>query len=140
MAEIHPQLLRDCLVLGRFPLCHLLLMRDASYPWLILVPDRENVSEIFQLEESDLQQLARESAALAAMLSERFQAHKMNIAALGNQVAQLHVHHVVRYRHDPAWPAPIWGKVPPKPYSPEGLAAVLARLKEPPLEGLQWEL
>ncbi len=116
MAEIHQQLQQDCLVIGRFPLCHLLLMKDANYPWFILVPDRDNVSEIFQLSPQEQQQLMSESSRLAEVLAERFQADKINIAALGNLVPQLHVHHVVRYRSDAAWPAPIWGAVPAKPY------------------------
>ncbi len=116
MAEIHQQLQQDCLVIGRFPLCHLLLMKDANYPWFILVPDRDDVSEIFQLSPQEQQQLMSESSRLAEVLAERFQADKINIAALGNVVPQLHIHHVVRYRSDVAWPAPIWGAVPAKPY------------------------
>ena len=129
MAELHPQLQKDCLLLGRFPLCRLLLMHDANYPWFILVPDREAVSEIFQLSEEDQIQLLRESALLSVVLVERFHADKLNIAALGNVVPQLHVHHVARYRQDPAWPAPVWGRVPNRPYTPEGLSAVLDTLR-----------
>lgn len=127
---LHPQLQADCLVIGRFPLCHLLLMRDANYPWFILVPDRTGIAEIYQLNAADQRQLIRESSWLAAALAEVFQADKLNIAALGNVVPQLHVHHVVRYRTDAAWPAPIWGRLPLKPYSEETLAAVIARLKQ----------
>ena len=140
MAEIHPQLRRDCLVVGRFPLCFLLLMRDANYPWLILVPDREGVSEIFQLSDADQILLARESARLAAALAESFRADKMNVAALGNLVPQLHIHHVVRYRDDPAWPAPVWGKVPPKPYSDEALGEVVEKLKGVHLQDFEWRI
>lgn len=116
MAEIHHQLQQDCAVIGRFPLCHLLLMKDANYPWFILVPDRDDVSEIFQLLPQEQQQLMSESSRLAKLLAERFRADKINIAALGNMVPQLHIHHVVRYRSDLAWPAPIWGVAPAKPY------------------------
>ena len=129
MADLHPQLQKDCLLVGRFPLCRLLLMQDANYPWFILVPDREGVSEIFQLCEEDQMQLLRESSLLSAVLVERFHADKLNIAALGNVVPQLHIHHVVRYRDDPAWPAPVWGRAPAKPYTPEGVSAVLATLR-----------
>jgi len=129
MADLHPQLQKDCLLVGRFPLCRLLLMRDANYPWFILVPDREGICEIFQLSEEDQIQLLRESSLLSAVLVERFHADKLNIAALGNVVPQLHLHHVVRYRDDPAWPAPVWGRVPARPYTPEGLSAVLAALR-----------
>jgi diadenosine tetraphosphate (Ap4A) HIT family hydrolase len=129
MAELHPQLEKDCLLVGRFTLCRLLLMRDANYPWFILVPDREGIREIFQLDETDQVQLLRESSRLSAVLVERFRADKLNIAALGNLVPQLHLHHVVRYRDDPAWPAPVWGRLPVCPYTPEGLTAVLETLQ-----------
>jgi diadenosine tetraphosphate (Ap4A) HIT family hydrolase len=129
MADIHPQLRNDCLLVGRFPLSHLLLMRDANYPWFILVPDREGITEIYQLDEADQQQLLRESSHLARVLAERFAAEKMNIAALGNIVPQLHLHHVVRRRDDPAWPAPVWGALPARAYEKEELARVLARLE-----------
>jgi len=129
MAELHPQLQKDCLLVGRFTLCRLLLMRDANYPWFILVPDREDISEIFQLSGEDQVQLLRESSRLSAVLVERFHADKLNIAALGNVVPQLHVHHVVRYRDDPAWPAPVWGHVPARPYTPDELSDVLNTLQ-----------
>lgn len=128
MVLIHAQLQADCLVIGRFPLCHLLLLQDANYPWCILVPDRESISEIHQLTEADQQQLIRESSQLARVLEKAFAPDKLNIAALGNIVPQLHLHHVVRYRNDPAWPAPVWGRVASRPYSEEQLAALLEKL------------
>jgi diadenosine tetraphosphate (Ap4A) HIT family hydrolase len=137
MTELHPRLRQDCRLLGHFALCRLLLMDDANYPWFILVPDREGVTEIFHLSEADQRQLLRESSSLAAWLVETFQADKLNIAALGNLVPQLHIHHVVRYRDDPAWPAPVWGRVPPRPYTAEALERLLARLRGAPPDGLQ---
>lgn len=134
MAELHPQLQKDCLLIGNYPLCRLLLMQDANYPWFILVPDREGITEIHQLSEPDRQQLMRESCRLATVLEREFRPDKLNIAALGNLVPQLHIHHVVRYRDDPTWPAPIWGKIPARPYSESELKALLIRLK-PVLEG-----
>ncbi len=127
---LHARLQQDCLVVGRFPLCYLLLMRDANYPWFILVPDRDGVTEIFQLAEADQLQLARESARLAEVLAGQFRADKLNIAAIGNLVPQLHVHHVVRYRSDAAWPAPVWGAVPARPYTEPELSAVLDTLRK----------
>jgi diadenosine tetraphosphate (Ap4A) HIT family hydrolase len=129
VATLHPQLQADCLVIGRFPLCHLLLMRDANYPWFILVPDRDGVEEIYQLESGDRQQLMHESVQLSRALVTAFAPDKLNIAALGNVVPQLHVHHIVRYRDDAAWPAPVWGRVPARPYGPDGLADLLGRLE-----------
>jgi diadenosine tetraphosphate (Ap4A) HIT family hydrolase len=128
VAVIHAQLRADCLVIGRFPLCHLLLSRDANYPWCILVPDREGVCEIHQLSDADQQQLIRESSQLARVLEKTFAPDKLNIAALGNVVPQLHLHHIARYRNDPAWPAPVWGRVAPQSYGEQQLAALLASL------------
>ena len=128
MATIHPQLMQDCLLLGKFTLCHLLLMRDDNYPWCILVPDREDISEIYQLCEDDQQQLLRESSLLSIAMEAAFSPDKLNIAALGNVVPQLHLHHIARYRTDAAWPAPVWGRVPAKPYLEYELAAVVNSL------------
>ena len=135
MAEIHKQLGKDCLLVGRFSLCHLLFMKDANYPWCILVPDRENISEIHQLKKSDQLQLMRESSALSAALEKTFSADKINIAALGNVVPQLHIHHIVRYRTDKAWPGPVWGAFRKKPYSKKSLQSAVDRL----LKGLERE-
>ena len=129
MAELHPQLAQDCLILGRFPLCQLLLLRDANYPWFILVPDREDISEIHHLSEQDQQQLLRESMTLSRALEQAFSPDKLNIAALGNMVPQLHIHHIARYTTDPAWPAPVWGRHPSKPYREDELTAVVDTLK-----------
>ncbi len=114
---LHPQLEQDCFIVGQFPLSALLLLNDSQYPWFILVPQREDVSEIHQLSASDQQQLMRESSLLAACIEKEFKADKINIAALGNMVPQLHIHHIVRYKNDPAWPAPVWGKATAVPYS-----------------------
>ena len=128
MATIHPLLVKDCQLLGKFTLCHLLLMRDANYPWFILVPDREDISEIHQLSEADQQQLLRESSLLSIAMESAFSPDKLNIAALGNVVPQLHLHHIARYRTDAAWPAPVWGKVPATPYLEYELEAVVQSL------------
>jgi diadenosine tetraphosphate (Ap4A) HIT family hydrolase len=128
MAEIHPQLAADCILLGRFPLCHLLLMNDSNYPWFILVPDREGIREIYQLEKDDRAQLLSESCALSEFLMQSFDGDKFNLAALGNQVPQLHLHHIVRFESDPAWPGPIWGRHPPVAYSKKALDGIRARL------------
>ncbi len=121
MAKIHPQLTNDCFILGRLPLCHLLLMNDRNYPWFILVPDREDIREIYQLRSEDRQQLGKESCMLSEFLMDEFSGDKLNVAALGNQVPQLHLHHIVRFESDPAWPAPVWGRLPPVPYTEEVL-------------------
>lgn len=138
MFELHPQLRRDCLEIGRFGLCRLLLMNESRYPWFILVPARAGVAEIYQLPESEQIQLIRESSRLAQSLAESFRADKMNVAAIGNLVPQLHVHHIVRYRDDPAWPAPVWGRFEALPYDEPALAATMARLKSALLPDFVW--
>lgn len=124
MFTLHPRLEADCIVMGDFPLSRLLLMNDARYPWFILVPRRNDISEIYQLEDQEQQQLQRESSLLGKHLMERFGGDKLNIAALGNLVSQLHIHHIVRYRDDETWPGPVWGVGITTPYAVERLAEI----------------
>lgn len=130
MFELHKTLKNDCLVVGEFTLSLVLLSRDANYPWLILVPQRPNITEIFQLQSTDRQQLLRESCNLSEAMMALFAPDKLNIATLGNLVPQLHMHHVARYASDPAWPAPVWGAVPSRPYNPEELSQRCQRLRQ----------
>lgn len=120
--QLHPRLTEDTIFLGRFELCQVLLMNDAQYPWCILVPEVPDVTEIYQLNNIQRQQLMQESCFLAEQLATLYQADKMNVANIGNIVTQLHIHHIVRYQTDKAFPAPIWGKFPPVPYSEAELA------------------
>jgi len=129
MFVLHQQLNKDCALVGSFPLCQLLLMKDAQYPWFILVPQRNNISEIYQLSDADQQQLNRESIYLSKMLMDTYKGDKLNIAALGNVVPQLHIHHVVRYKNDISWPAPIWGRYPAQPYADEELRERLNQMQ-----------
>jgi len=124
------RLQQDTLVIGDFPLSRLLLSNDSNYPWFILVPRIDGISEVFQLGVADQQRLWQETTALAQLLNEGLAADKMNIGALGNVVSQLHVHVIVRKRDDAAWPAPVWGKHPAKPYSDAQVEAIRARLRE----------
>ncbi len=127
---IHPQLLNDCIDLGSFDLCRLLLMNDNRYPWCILVPQRSDITEIFQLSTADQIQLNKESIYLSQKLADAFSADKMNTAALGNVVSQLHVHHVVRYKNDQTWPAPIWGVGETVKYEQAELDRVKAKVEK----------
>jgi diadenosine tetraphosphate (Ap4A) HIT family hydrolase len=122
--SLHPQLERDCIVMGELPLSRLLLLNDSRYPWFILVPRREAITEIYQLAEDDQQQLLRESSQLGEFLMNSFNGDKLNIGALGNLVPQLHLHHIVRYTNDAAWPGPVWGVGVAEPYHDEELAAL----------------
>ena len=135
MTEIHSQLTADCVLLGRLPLCHLLLMNDRQYPWFILVPARADIREIYQLEIADRRQLLDESCQLSEFLMETYAGDKLNVAALGNQVPQLHLHHIVRYATDAAWPAPIWGKSAPKAYRPAAIEEIRNLLSTAALDG-----
>jgi diadenosine tetraphosphate (Ap4A) HIT family hydrolase len=128
MFTLDKTLQQDCIVLGEFPLSLLLLMNDRNFPWFILVPKRAGIQEIFQLCSEDQHQLLDESTLLASTLAKLFNADKMNIAALGNVVKQLHVHHVVRYESDPVWPAPIWGKIPAQPYESTAMTALISKV------------
>lgn len=129
MFLLDPRLQQDTLHVGDFPLCRLLLCNDAQYPWFILVPRRADISEVFELAADDQAQLWQETTSLAAILDGLFAADKLNVAALGNVVSQLHMHVIVRKRDDGAWPAPVWGKFPAVPYTDEQFAAIVARLK-----------
>ena len=129
MFVLDQRLLNDTLPVGDFQLCRLLLSNDSQYPWFILVPRRADISEVFQLSENDQVQLWKETTLLAKTLDQLFDADKMNVAALGNVVSQLHMHVIVRHKGDPAWPAPVWGKHPAVPYAQGQAAEVIARLK-----------
>ena len=108
--QLHAQLKQDCFIVGQFELCLVLLLNDSQFPWFILVPQRENIREIYELQSEDQQLLIQESSYFSQRLATIFEAEKLNVAAIGNIVPQLHVHHIVRYQTDKAWPAPVWGK------------------------------
>ncbi|MBL8658984.1 MAG: HIT domain-containing protein [Rhodospirillales bacterium] len=125
---LDPRLAADCMTLGHFALSRLLLMNDATYPWLILVPERPDAREIFDLDAADQLALATETALVARTLKTLCTADKINVAALGNVVSQLHVHVIARFASDPAWPAPVWGRTPPRPYAPDAAESMRARI------------
>ncbi len=130
MFTLHPRLETDCIVMGDFPLSRLLLMNDSRYPWFILVPRRADISEIYHLGEAEQQQLQRESVSLGQGIMESFGGDKLNVAALGNLVPQLHIHHIVRYRDDATWPGPVWGVGISVPYTAEQLDVVRERIRQ----------
>ena len=130
MFRLDQRLQDDTVHLGRFPLCQALLMKDSRYAWVILVPCRNDIREYYHLSQQERAQLMEESAWVAEKMADYYSAKSMNVAALGNVVAQLHVHHVVRQDDDPAWPAPVWGHSPAEPYSEEALASRVEELKD----------
>lgn len=127
---LDPRLAADSLPIGCLPLSEVRLMNDARYPWLILVPRREGLREIYELEADDQQQLWRESTRTSRWLMQYFAGDKLNVAALGNVVAQLHLHHVVRRVGDAAWPAPVWARGSAEPYAEPVRRALVARLQQ----------
>ena len=126
MFQLDERLQKETLLVGRFELCLLLLHRDANYPWFILLPQRAGVTEIHHLSPADQQLLLSESALVAEALELVFTPDKLNIAMLGNIVAQLHIHHVARFKTDASWPGPIWGALPAAEYE----ASVLEQRRE----------
>ena len=127
--SLHSQLASDCIEIADLPLCKVLLCNDKTYPWFILVPRVDNVSELYQLEWQDQQQFLNESSLLSELLMAEFNGDKMNIAALGNVVSQLHIHHVVRFKSDACWPKPIWGQQPLTPYSIEEIEIIKLQIQ-----------
>ena len=127
--ELDPRLAADTFLVGETPLSQVLLMNDARYLWLILVPRRSDVTEPFELSEADQAQLWQESMRLGEAMKAHFAADKLNIAALGNQVAQLHVHHIARFHTDDAWPGPVWGVGSAVPYSGTALDTLVRELR-----------
>ena len=127
--DLHPRLAADTHAVGDLPLCRVLLLNDARYPWVVLVPRRPGIREIHELAPADRAQLLDESCRVAELLQRLFAPDKLNLGALGNLVPQLHLHHVARYRSDPAWPGPVWGHSPAVPYAPEAAAERIVRLR-----------
>lgn len=127
---LHAQLAADSCAVVALGLCDVRLMDDASWPWLVLVPQREAAVELLDLDAADRRALIEEVSLAAAVLRDLFQPHKLNVAALGNQVPQLHVHVIARFRHDPAWPRPVWGMAPRLPYRPHERTTTVAALQD----------
>ena len=111
--SLHAQLQKDTIDIGDLPLSRVLVIKDANYPWLLLVPRRDKASEIIDLDEVAQGQLMTEINRVGRALKEITKCDKLNVAALGNVVPQLHVHIIARRTSDAAWPRPVWGVMPP---------------------------
>jgi len=122
MFTLHRQLAADTVEVARLDVSWVLLSRDANYPWFILVPAIDGAREFHHLDAGVQQKILLESAQLASAIERIYRPDKLNIAALGNVVPQLHIHHIARFATDAAWPAPVWGKLPPKHFAGEELA------------------
>ncbi|MDH5720206.1 MAG: HIT domain-containing protein [Spirochaetia bacterium] len=128
--SLHSRLKEDTFFIGNLALSQVLLMNESRYPWVILVPQRNNIREIYELTGAEQLELAKESGFISKKMKEYFKADKMNIAALGNVVKQLHVHHIVRYENDAAWPDPVWGKFSPQVYEKNKEILMIEDLRE----------
>lgn len=126
---LHERLANDCVVVGDLPLCRALLMNDCRFPWVILAPRREGAVEIHDLPPADRAALIEEIALVSRALKKVASAEKMNVGALGNVVAQLHIHIVGRSAFDDAWPGPVWGAGERVPYAADAAEACAAELR-----------
>ncbi len=127
---LHPQLAADTHPLARLELCDLRLMDDRNYPWLILVPRVPAARELTDLDADQRYRLTDEIDRTGHLLRDAFQPSKLNVAALGNLVPQLHIHVIARFEDDPAWPAPVWGRVDARPYAAEDLVERITLLRD----------
>jgi diadenosine tetraphosphate (Ap4A) HIT family hydrolase len=128
--QLHPQLAADTHPVASFALSELRLMDDSNYPWLVLVPRVVDAGELIDLDAGQRRQLGDEIDQASRLLRDAFSPFKLNVAALGNLVPQLHVHVIARFEHDPAWRAPVWGRVAARPYTPEALVERINVLNE----------
>lgn len=127
---LHSQLAADSFYLGDLELSALLLINDKQFPWMLLVPRRKNIREIYQLKQSEQQKLWQESQLLSQSLMEIYKGDKLNVASIGNMVPQLHLHHIVRYQDDLCWPAPVWGRLQMVSYEPQTVIQVQDKISQ----------
>jgi len=127
--ELHPQLAKDSFHLANLKLCQLRLINDQRFYWLLLVPQVAEAIEVTDLTQADYQQLWQEVYLLSQVIKPLKKADKLNIATLGNQVPQLHLHLIARFSQDAAWPNPVWGWGTAEPYTPDGVKALADELQ-----------
>ena len=127
--KLDPQLEQDTVLISDWHLCQVRLMNDSRYPWVILIPKVDGVSEIHELAEEQQQLLLGESMRLSKALDQLFSPYKLNVAALGNMVRQLHVHHIVRFENDASFPRPVWGVGDAVPYDEASLNETISGLQ-----------
>ena len=130
MFELHPQLKKDTFFIKDLKLCQVLLMNNTFYPWLILVPKKPEIIEIIDLSKEEQTLLMEEISLMSAVLKIQFSPDKLNIAALGNIVPQLHIHIIARFKNDISFPNPVWCNKDTKPYNDDDLKKVIGLLKD----------
>jgi len=134
---LHSDLKRDGIAMGDFALCRVLLINDSNYPWFVLVPKRADISDTIDLSDVDHALLWAESKIFSRAIMDIFKGEKLNVAALGNMTPQLHIHHIVRYKNDAAWPGPIWGKLALMPYGCAETETIRNKLSNFEIEGFE---
>ena len=128
--ELDGRIARDSDLIATLDLCQLRIQNDSRWPWLVMVPQRADMTEIFELSEADQAHLSAEVNQVSAALKATTGATKINVGALGNIVRQLHVHVIARFEGDANWPGPIWGYGSAEPYDGEKRQALMNRLME----------
>lgn len=126
---LHSQIEADSSLITDLPLCQVRLINNATYPWVLLIPRQDNIKETIDLSDEDQHQLMKEIAQVSKVVQSLYSPDKLNVAALGNMVPQLHVHVIARFKDDPAWPSPIWGKGG-QPYDEHGQQTVISKIKQ----------
>ncbi|MBL4691998.1 MAG: HIT domain-containing protein [Magnetovibrio sp.] len=130
MFELHPTLIKDTVEITRLTICRVLLIRDETYPWIVLVPEREGLRDLDDLSATDRTIVMAEIDQVSKALKSLVKPYKINVAALGNMVEQLHIHVIARFQDDAAWPAPVWGVVPGVDYSEAKRTNMVKRLRK----------
>jgi diadenosine tetraphosphate (Ap4A) HIT family hydrolase len=130
MFKLNERLANDTFEVAEIANCKLLLLNDSRYPWLVLVPMQENVTELYQLSDEFNQKISKTINLIAQKISKEFKTDKINIGAIGNVVSQLHIHVLGRFKKDLAWPNPVWGHSPAVPYTPEQAQEQIAKIKK----------
>lgn len=127
--QLDHRLESDSFLICHLDLCQVRLINDAQFTWLLLVPMKNGLSEVIDLDDDSQQQLWRESSLISRILQTEFAPDKLNVAAIGNIVSQLHVHHICRFKTDVAWPAPVWGKQAMVAYETEAREKLIKTMK-----------
>tara|TARA_Y100001960_G_scaffold82962_2_gene88619 strand:- start:490 stop:894 length:405 start_codon:yes stop_codon:yes gene_type:complete len=130
MFKLDARLENDTIELGNIEFIKVLMSKDSNYPWLILVPEIADATELFDLDAQQQQLLMQTITKISKDMQVEFSADKINVGALGNVVKQLHIHIVARFETDIAWPGPIWGQHPAKPYTQKQLETQINKMKE----------
>ena len=130
MFKLNDRLHNDTIEICDLSLCKVLLMNDSNYPWLILVPQINDLTEFHHIPVERQMDVMNDISIASNVMEKLHQPVSLNVAALGNVVTQLHIHVVARFKEDATWPGPIWGQVPVKPYTEEEITKISQKLKK----------